>query len=246
MDDTVWGDMIKLIAFDLDSTLAPIGEPIAHDTLALLYKLADAGVQIAVASGKPTYYLCGLLRQAGLSNAILIGENGAVIEFGVGLPPTRSVTLPYSDAARESLRFIREGLERTMPHLWYQPNRVALTPFFSRDTDADEIARFLDENASHIHDVIVYRQCDCYDIVPIGIDKGVGLSHLVDMLGITSAAVIAVGDGGAVIAVGDGANDYPMFDFADISIGINVADKSRVGYNFERINDALSFILSLL
>lgn len=229
--------MIKLIAFDLDGTLAPIGEPIGSDTVKLLHKLADTGVHIAVASGKPTYYLCGLLRQAGLPDAILVGENGAVIEFGVGLPPSRSVTLPYSDAARESLRFIRDGLDALLPHLWYQPNSVALTPFFSRDTDADAIARFLDENSSRISDVTVYRQCDCYDIVPVGIDKGAGLSYLCGMLGITSADVIAVGDG---------TNDYPMFDFADISIGINVADKSRVRYNFESINSALSFILSLL
>ncbi len=237
MDDKVRYIMKKLITFDLDGTLAPIGKPIGSDTVKLLHKLADTGAHIAIASGKPTYYLCGLLRQAGLPDAILVGENGAAIEFGVGLPPTRSVTLPYSEEARNSLRFICEGLKRTMPHLWYQPNSVALTPFFSYDTDADAIARFLEENSAHICDVTVYHQCDCYDIVPAGIDKGAGLSYLCDMLGITADDVIAVGDG---------INDYPMFDFAGISIGINVADKSRVDYNFGRINDALSFIFSLM
>lgn len=246
MDGPVQYTMKKLITFDLDNTLAPIGEPIARDTLKLLHKLADTGVQIAVASGKPTYYLCGLLRQAGLPDTILIGENGAMIEFGVGLPPSRSVTLPYSDAARKSIRFIREELRQMLPHLWYQPNRVALTPFFRCDSDADSIERFLHENSAAIRDVTVYRQCDCFDIVPNGIDKGAGLSYLCGMLGITADDVTAVGDGGAVIAVGDGTNDYPMFDFAGVSIGINVADKSRVDYNFGTITDALLFILNLI
>ena len=71
--------MHKLLVFDLDGTLAPVGKPMADDTLGLLRSLEKAGYRIAVCSGKPTYYLCGLLRQAGLDAPVLIGENGAVL-----------------------------------------------------------------------------------------------------------------------------------------------------------------------
>ena len=81
--------MIKLAVFDLDDTLAPVGRGIAEHDLKRLKELEDMGVRIALSSGKPTYYLCGLLRQLGLKRPIMIGENGIVIQFGVDLPPKK-------------------------------------------------------------------------------------------------------------------------------------------------------------
>ncbi len=229
--------MIKLIVFDLDSTLAPLGKPISEVTASHLRGYANNGIRIAIASGKPTYYLCGLCRQASLPDTILIGENGATIEFGVDLPPKTSVTLPYSDAAKNTIDLIRRELEEKLPHLWYQPNRVVLTPFFTSDEDADKIALFLKKNEDSISDVIVYRQCDCYDIVPLGIDKGAGLAELCRMLDITP---------NEVIAVGDGINDAPMFDLAGISLGINYRYPENVSRNFPAIDEALDFIDTLI
>ena len=78
--------MIRLAVFDLDGTLAPLGKPVAPETVALLHQLENTGVRIALCSGKPTYYLCGFARQLGLADPILVGENGAVIQLGVDLP----------------------------------------------------------------------------------------------------------------------------------------------------------------
>ncbi|MBO5777750.1 MAG: HAD hydrolase family protein [Clostridia bacterium] len=47
------------------------------------------------------------------------------------------------------------------------------------------------------------------------------------------------------IAVGDGVNDYPMFDFAGLSIGINLKDTSKATINFDHINKALKYLLTL-
>ena len=69
--------MIKLLVFDLDSTLAPIGEEMEWENVRLLRELEKKGARIAVCSGKSCDYLCGFLRQLGLSNPIMIGENGA-------------------------------------------------------------------------------------------------------------------------------------------------------------------------
>ncbi len=229
--------MIKLIVFDLDSTLAPLGKPISESTASRLRLLSASGIRIAIASGKPTYYLCGLCRQAALPDTILIGENGAAIEFGVELPPKVSVTLPSSDAAKKTIAFVRRGLEEKLPHLWYQPNRVALTPFFSSDEDADTIADFLRENEDSIRDVVIYPQCDCYDIVPVGIDKGAGLTELCRMLSISTDEVVAVGDG---------INDGPMFSVAGISVGINYRYPEKVSRSFPAIDEALDYIDALI
>ena len=57
--------MIKLAVFDLDGTLAELGEWIQPENVALLKKLEERGIRVAICSGKPAYYLCGLLRQVG-------------------------------------------------------------------------------------------------------------------------------------------------------------------------------------
>ena len=102
--------MIKLVVFDLDGTLAELGQGVTPENLALLKKLEATGVRIAICSGKPTYYLCGFMRQLGLRAPILVGENGAVIQLGVDLPPKEYYVAPYSSGAKRSLRLIRDAL----------------------------------------------------------------------------------------------------------------------------------------
>ena len=71
----------KLIVFDLDRTLADIGAGILPADIEALKALERKGARIAICSGKPTYYLCGFMRQVGLEQPILVGENGAHAEL---------------------------------------------------------------------------------------------------------------------------------------------------------------------
>ena len=48
----------RLVVFDLDGTLAPVGKGMAQEDVKLLKKIEDCGIKLAVCSGKPTYYLC--------------------------------------------------------------------------------------------------------------------------------------------------------------------------------------------
>jgi len=102
---------MKLLVFDLDMTLAPLGEGIGEEELKLFRQLESEKVRIAISSGKTCDYLCGFLRQVGLKNPIMVGENGADIRFGVDLPPKRHYKTPFSEDAQKSLRKIREILE---------------------------------------------------------------------------------------------------------------------------------------
>ena len=61
--------MLKAAVFDLDGTLCAVGKAILPETLALLDQLQQRGVQLALSSGKPIYYLCGLLRQSWKQNS---------------------------------------------------------------------------------------------------------------------------------------------------------------------------------
>lgn len=225
---------MKLVVFDLDGTLAPIGQPMRDRTLAGLRELEARGCRIALCSGKPVYYLCGFLRQAGLSSPILLGENGAAMQIGIDLPPQVHSVLPYSQAARDSIRLIRAELERRLPNLWYQPNQVGLTPFFSTQAENEAIGRCLEELADRISDVDIYPQVDCYDVTPKGISKAEGIRALGKYLGIPLAEMVAVGDG---------INDYPMFSVAGFSIGIHLKNPEAVDLNVPDIDAAMEYLL---
>lgn len=227
--------MIKLIVFDLDGTLAELGKGILTENIEMLRKMEESGVTVALCSGKPTYYLCGFMRQVGLEAPILIGENGAVIQFGVDLPPERFHILPYSKDAKRALSLIREKIEERLPDLWYQPNVVGLTPFPKNEMEFEIIANILRENAEAISQVDIYRHVDSFDIVPKGLDKKAGLKYLGDLLNISADEVLAVGDG---------VNDYPMFEYAGYAVGINVKEDSKVDRNFETLEEALLYLLS--
>ena len=227
--------MIKLIVFDLDGTLAALGKGIEPENLELLRALEAAGARIAICSGKPTYYLCGFMRQVGLKAPVLVGENGAVIQLGVDLPPRDYHVAPYSPAAKRSIRLLRERIEQTVPGMWYQPNEVGLTPFPRNDAEFDAVQGCIDALKNEIKDVIVYRHCDSFDITPDGITKKSGLERLGALLDIRAEETIAVGDG---------VNDYPMFEYAGHAVGVNVKDESKVDVNFATANEAFKYLLA--
>lgn len=228
---------IKLIAFDLDNTLAKPGKGIIPKDLDLLKHIEKQGTAVAICSGKPTDYLCGFMRQAGLKHPILIGENGAVIQRGIELPPKEYYILPYSKEAQSSINFLKSKISELLPDLWYQPNMVGLTPFPASDSEFEIIADCIEQYRPHLKDIIVYRHVDSFDITPVGIDKQHGLQYLGKQLNISPEETIAVGDG---------VNDYPMFAYAAYSVGVNVKDAGKVDINFPTSSDALSHLLKLL
>lgn len=225
---------VKLVVFDLDGTLAEIGKPILPKNIEMLKAMEEQGGIIAICSGKPTYYLCGFLRQVGLKQPILIGENGAVIQFGVDLPPKHFYILPYSEEARKTIAFIRNKWETLLPNMWYQPNLVGLTPFPKRKEEFGVIEDFLKENEKDIMDVDVYRFGDCFDIIPKGISKKEGVAYLGKLLNIEPQEMVAVGDG---------ENDYPMLSYVGCSVGIHLKEKERAKHNFATIGEALEWLM---
>ena len=215
---------IKLLVFDLDDTIAETGKVVLPEYVEIMKKIENAGVCIAICSGKPTYYLCGFMRQIGLREPILIGENGGVVQFGVDLPPEKYYILPYSREAAQSIKYLKEKIMEWIPDMFFQPNLVGLTPFPKNKKEYDKIAQLIREGKEHLVDVDIYEHFDCFDIMPKGIDKGSGLRYLGKLLNLAPEEMIAAGDG---------VNDYPMFSYAGTSLGVNVSEDDKVTINFE-------------
>lgn len=227
--------MHKVIVFDLDGTLAPVGLWMTDEDIKKLKALEAAGYTVAICSGKPSYYLCGFMRQIGLQAPILVGENGATVQFGVSLPPKKYIVHPYSKRAKEQLRMMRALIdEKYGDRIWYQPNEIGLTPFPPDEDVFDGIQSIIDEHNDELDELLIYRHIDSFDLTPKNINKYSGLGLLADELKL---------DGCDFIAVGDGVNDIPMFEFSDISIGIGGKLKYDTDLSFETIGEALDHIL---
>ena len=227
--------MIKAVIFDLDDTLCKIGKGISRKDIKLLKTIEKLGVKIVVSSGKPTYYLCGFFRQVGFKKPILIGENGADIQFGINLPPRERYTLPVSDIAKENIEFFRNKILKSCPNLFWQPNKVGLGMFPRDKHELNRIKKIIDENSEKMFDLTAFYYSDAIDIIPSQINKYSSLQFLCEKLGITKDEIIAVGDG---------ENDYPMFKFAKTSYGVKVKDEKMVTKNFNTITEVLEYILS--
>lgn len=228
--------MHKVLVFDLDGTLAPIGKGMTREDMVKLRELEALGYRVAVCSGKPTYYLCGFLRQIDLDAPIMVGENGAVFQFGVDLPPRIYFTHPYPAPVRENLKLLRQYIDEACgDRVWYQPNEIGLTPFVMDDGVFDEILSVLDAHKEQLDGITVYRHVDCFDLTPSNISKGSGLVCLADYMGLTADDFIAIGDG---------VNDVPMFDFADLSICVGGKLDHPTDYKFDTIGQALELLLT--
>ena len=235
----------KILVFDLDGTLCQLGKGMHPEDAALLRQLEEKGHTIVVCSGKTTYYLCGFLRQVGLKDPIMVGENGCAVQFGIDLPPRRYAQYPVDPTQKKLLVRLREEIDEICgDRIWYQPNEVQLTPFPKDEETFGTIRQILEKHGEELRDLQIYEQNDCFDIVPAGINKKNGLIFLSSMLEMDSSQFLAVGDG---------VNDIPMFEFADFSILIRAENgfeepvKEAAAQKADRvlpdIHEALQYLL---
>lgn len=221
---------MKIYVFDLDDTLAQVGKQAEKATVE---KLKLLGGKIAVCSGKPVYYLCGFMRQLGIYDAVLIGENGAVLQFGTDLPPVR-IEQPISKIAKNNLSEIKKLVSDLYPDMWFQPNEICVTPFPTTAKQFEDIDKELKKKDNILDDVDEYVHFDSIDFSPKGVSKASGVKLLAEYYGETLDNVFVIGNGN---------NDYPMFELVKNSVGINLSDKSKAKYNFPDINTTLDFLL---
>jgi len=234
--------MLKLIAMDLDDTLADIGEPILPEMMELLRQLQGEGIKLILMSGKPAPYLSGLIRQSGLKNIILAGDNGGVIYFNQEFPPHNPIMLEMTTLAAEELNKIRKLLLAEFgERIWIQPNQVALS-VFSRENNIKKVYDFIDrvfkdERIKHLKN---FKTVGALDILPLNIDKGVALKHIQHELNISMEDTAVIGDG---------RNDVPMFLQGKIKISFpkSIEIFQHLGPKIVKgIKEALKFLLELV
>jgi hydroxymethylpyrimidine pyrophosphatase-like HAD family hydrolase len=222
---------IKLLALDLDGTLAAINSRVSDETIKLLYNIHEKGIAIAILSGKPTAYLTGLARQLGIKDIILSGENGAEVQFGLGYPPNYSYCLVENKINYEIL--LESIVNKYKNSIWIQPNRFNLSIFAEQKIlqEIDFIFKIYINGKNHI---ISYFHSDCVELVDKSISKGNALNFILNKLNINSSNVCAIGDGD---------NDIDLLQQSGIRLSINKPLNVEKLQIFESIEVALAFII---
>ena len=109
-----------------------------------------------------------------------------------------------------ALAEIKESLQEKFPHVWFQPNKIGVTPFPTSVEEFEEIQTILNTWREGKEGIQIFRHVDSFDIVPARIDKATGIRHVLEDLEIATEEMIAIGDG---------VNDYCMFEMAGLLLG---------------------------
>lgn len=229
--------MIKLLAFDIDNTLADLNRPILPETIQSLKNFEKKGIKIAFVSGKPAIYISGMVRQLGLDQPIIIGENGLTIFYGSQVPPMSSIEAVIDVPMQEQLFGIRRNIfEELGDAVWFQPNAVCVTAFPKRPETMPKLRALVEKLflQNELEDMLVfYQHVDSIDIAPKQVNKGNAMKVLLNKEGWKKEEVIAIGDG---------ENDVPMFENAGFTVGVRFKGAYPVDTNVDSIIEAMKVI----
>lgn len=229
--------LVRLLAFDIDGTLAPHDRGSTLETREVLQHLESMGVVICLISGRPVDYVSGQARQLGLINPIVSGENGSIIYFGNDYPIEKEIKFEYTVDDTEKLeRYKKIIKERYLEFIWESPNRVNYSFFLDENEDKlkKEIYSFTEKFFKGTNFEFYLHPDNAFDIVYKGINKGWGIHKIKDYLGCSILDIVTIGDG---------LNDVPMFNETYYSIGVGRQDTK---FSVNSIGDAFNIIYNLL
>ena len=227
----------RIAALDVDGTIVDetnAMSPAVHDTVRAL---ADAGVDIVVATGRALPGTMEVIDRLGLEEGIAVTSNGAIV---VGYHPVEvlhSVTFDASEAVRRVLEQVPDALVAVEEvGVGYRVN----APFPEGEVsgritveDVDTLVaepvtrvviRALDHDAREFSDLVAglgltgtnyYIGYTAWlDLAPQGVSKASGLEMACARLDVAQADVLAIGDG---------FNDVEMLEWAGRGVAMGQA-----------------------
>ncbi len=228
-----------LAFFDLDGTLCPLAGAIPEKTVLQLRMLEELGCGVVFCSGKPTYYLSAIQRQIGLKMPLIIGENGLMVQIGIDLPPFDKILFNDQDILERSRLLEKKAKQELGDRVWIEPKKTIASLFFDNEDVRLSIKQFLANNKDIIPDnkFDIIEFVDCFDILPKGVDKSLGVQYMQETCGVPQDWTFAMGDG---------PNDQGMFDASGYAISINNKSHKNIDYLATDTDDAMLHLFKVL
>lgn len=233
----------RLIACDVDGTLTRRDGSIGPRTLEALRRAREAGVCVALATGRPVELFGMILDQMPGVVSHVVGGNGAWVGAVDPWQEIVSVELTLADTTelvtdlRAKVPGLRFALARTGALVWEHglQHRLPVPPpgdpvpdalaAFDADTCRKVIAFHDDLGVHELLELmgpmvderfsVGHLGADAVEVALAGTDKASGLAHLCRHLGITAAEAVVFGDN---------LNDWSMFAWAGHAVAVANAD----------------------
>jgi len=194
-------DTIQLVILDIDGVLSEgEGQPLDLELLGLLASLnraareAPAAPAVTLCSGRPAPYL-EVMMQAIDAHLPGIFENGA------GLYTAHPYSfLPHPAlAGSDQIPQVREALDRGLiqtGRAFIQPGKLHTLTLFAEDPAETRLLAEWAETALGplAAQIDLVYSTSCLNVLPHGIDKGLGVGWLAERTGIPLAVMLGVGD----------------------------------------------------
>lgn len=245
----------KLVALDIDGTLVDPTGWMPDEVHRAVRRIVDAGVPAVLATGRSWVATKPVFEHLDLPPGWAVSSNGAVVVTNPPFELQHEVLFDPAESIEKVSRLVpraRLAVERGLERFASAPfpdgelqgevkivslEELAAKPvsrLIIREPETEDERVFdplIDELG--LHEVSYFVGWSAWlDIAPKGVDKAAGLQRVVDNLGLTSADVLALGDGrndiemlewaGRGVAMGDAPDevkavaDHVTGDFADL------------------------------
>jgi Cof subfamily protein (haloacid dehalogenase superfamily) len=234
---------VRLLAFDIDGTLSPAGQPIAPKVLDSLRACAAAGVLLVPATGRKFTSIARLCTELGLSGPAITCNGAITVEAGsrrvmargfmgrdlylqvlqtIGADPRFSLAIftatdivcDGNTFAHRTLEGIGETIDRIAPALDSLASEDIAKVLAATAAEADLHAAY-QEYAARFAGIcsVTTTSREFLEFMAPGISKGAALARIAVERGISTEQIACIGDSD---------NDLSMFEVA--GLGIAVAD----------------------
>lgn len=232
---------VRLVALDLDGTVLGPGTEIAAELPAVLRQAMDAGVQIALATGRMLRSAAGVQRRLGIEGP-LVAYNGGAVRLSDGSGWSQGVPVPAAHAIgrlcqdrgyflqcylgdelfvsavdpRADAYAALAGVAYTVdPQTAFFPGREPTKLLVIEPAARQPEVRAAVAGVAAGAVALSHSYPHYLEISGAGVDKGRALARLAAAIGLEAADVMAVGDA---------ENDLPMVAYA--GVGVAVANAS--------------------
>ena len=221
---------IEAVFFDIDGTIKPAGEKIPYNNVKGIEKLYENGIKLYLATGRCYSMIEELANEAELDTGYFDGfvcENGSYVVadgkeiYNAGEEDHKE----FSEAKGYLIETVFPQFESEGVYL--QDNRVNLTFKPREDSTREESDAMVErlrkavekslENTPYKNHIELVAHWDALDIMPIGIDKSIGISKMADYGCIDISRAIYAGD--------NLGNDLEAFDYFADKKGVPVSHR---------------------
>jgi Cof subfamily protein (haloacid dehalogenase superfamily) len=221
----------RLIAVDLDGTLAPQSGEVPPGVAEAVTRVTDLGAVVVAATGRSLSTTAPLAREAGLHGYAVV-SNGAMIITVDPASVVEALTFDATDLLRELAPLLpdatfavetTEGVFLTSRHFVDRGVSLDIREVPFEDLTREPVVRLIVRSDDHVNEGLgaVAAHLDMHSIAfgvtdvawldfgIKGVTKATGLQKLCDRLGI---------DRGEVLAIGDAMNDIEMLEWAGTAV----------------------------